>query len=319
MPFKWQTAFICCKNLVEPLEQVLSAHRQALGEIERATNPETESVVILPPPKPFQRANQHYHAQRQRRYQQIKELHQKGWSAAAIAHRVGVSPRTVQRYLKHDQFPQRLSRSDLGKTPTLEPYKHELLKQWNAGCYEARTLFRVIVQQGYQGSYQTVARYVRRLRQSQGLQLRQVPRRQLRRILVDRQRKVLTPRRAAWLGLQQPDNRASTDKVLLARLKQDPNFTLAIELAEDFIKLVRYRQGEQFDEWLEQALQSTLAPFRRFAESLKEDYAAVKAGLTLAVSNGQVEGQINRLKMLKRQMYGRAGLALLRRQFLLAA
>lgn len=81
---------------------------------------------------------------------------------------------------------------------------------------------------------------------------------------------------------------------------------------------MRQRQGEQLDQWLTQALQSSLVPFRRFAESLKEDYAAVRAGLTLAVSNGQTEGQINRLKMLKRQMYGRAGLALLRHRFLLA-
>jgi len=72
------------------------------------------------------------------------------------------------------------------------------------------------------------------------------------------------------------------------------------------------------DDWLERALQSVLAPFQRFAKSLKEDYAAVKAGLTLAARNGPTEGHINRLKMLKRQMYGRAGLVLLRRRFLLA-
>lgn len=140
--------FHLLQNLVEPLEQVFSSHRQVLSEIERATDPETGSTIVLLPPKPFGRANQQYRTQRQRRYQQIKDLHQKGWSIAAIAHRVRVSTRTVQRYLKHEQFPERQPRSDFGQSPTLEPYKHELLKRWNAGCYEARTLFRAIVKRG---------------------------------------------------------------------------------------------------------------------------------------------------------------------------
>jgi transposase len=70
---------------------------------------------------------------------------------------------------------------------------------------------------------------------------------------------------------------------------------------------------------LEQAKQSHLAPFVRFAQSLREDYDPLRAGVTLSTSNGPVEGQINRLKMLKRQMYERAGIDLLSRRFLLAS
>lgn len=146
-----------------------------------------------------------------------------------------------------------------------------------------------------------------------------MPCHRLRRTLVDRQRKVLTARRAAWLVLRRAENRNAEEKALLTRIKQHSTFTAVVELVEDFIEMVRHRQGEQLDQWLERAFQSALPPFRRFAESLKEDYAAVKVGLTLAVSNGPTEGHINRLKMLKRQMYGRAGLALLRSRFLLAA
>ncbi|MBD1842163.1 transposase [Cyanobacteria bacterium FACHB-63] len=192
------------------------------------------------------------------------------------------------------------------------------MQQWNAGCYEARTLFRAIQQQGYRGSYQTVARYVQRLRQAQGLKLRQLPRRRLCRTLVDANRKVLTARRAAWLVLRRPEHRNQEEHALFSRIQHHPSFRRAIELAEAFIELVRQRQGEQLDQWLAQAFQCSIAPLRRFAESLNDDYAAVRAGLTLAVSNGQTEGQINRLKMIKRQMYGRAGLALLRQRFLLA-
>lgn len=113
--------------------------------------------------------------------------------------------------------------------------------------------------------------------------------------------------------------RSVKDESLLAHLKQHPALTVAIDLAQEFADLVRQRDPKQLDRWLEQASSSSLTQFHRFAKSLQEDYAAVKAGVTLAVSNGQVEGQINRLKMLKRQMYGRAGLALLSRRFLLAS
>jgi transposase len=180
-------------------------------------------------------------------------------------------------------------------------------------------LFRAIVEQGYSGSYQTVARYVHQLRQAQGLPLRPFPLRRLRRTIVDRRRLLLTPRRAAWLVLRRPENLKAEEKEQFVRIKANKHFASAVALAETFIELVRNRQGEQFDGWLEQALQSNILPLRRFAEGLKEDYAAIKAGLTLAVSNSPTEGHINRLKMLKRQMYGRAGLPLLRSRFLLTA
>jgi transposase len=91
-----------------------------------------------------------------------------------------------------------------------------------------------------------------------------------------------------------------------------------IDLAQDFAQLVRLRQSAQFDAWLERAATSTVSPLQRFAKGLGEDYAAIKAGITLPWSNGPVEGQINRLKMLKRQMFGRARLDLLSRRFMLA-
>jgi transposase len=77
--------------------------------------------------------------------------------------------------------------------------------------------------------------------------------------------------------------------------------------------------SEQLDEWLEQAMSSSVGLFQRFAQGLKEDYAAVKASLITGVSNGPVEGQINRLKLLKRQMFGRASFDLLNRRFILTS
>ena len=93
----------------------------------------------------------------------------------------------------------------------------------------------------------------------------------------------------------------------------------AVELAEALIALVRGREAAQFDPWLQRAEHGPVPPLRRFAKRLRADYEAVRAALSLDWSNGQTEGQINRPKTIKRQMYGRAGLDLLERRFLLAA
>jgi transposase len=91
-----------------------------------------------------------------------------------------------------------------------------------------------------------------------------------------------------------------------------------IELSESFLQLIRQRKSDGFDDWLMSAAKSSFNPFKTFAAGLFEDYAAVKLSLTSDVSNGAVEGLNNRLKMLKRQMYGRAGLELLSKRFILA-
>ncbi len=93
----------------------------------------------------------------------------------------------------------------------------------------------------------------------------------------------------------------------------------AVRLTQAFAGLVRDRHAEHLDGWLEQASASAAAPFRNFAASLRRDYTAVRAGVSLAWSSGQVEGQINRLKMIKRMMFGRAKLDLLRQRVLYAA
>jgi Transposase len=107
--------------------------------------------------------------------------------------------------------------------------------------------------------------------------------------------------------LRRVDKRTDTEVQQLRLLRaQQTELAEAIDLAQDFAQLVRLRQPTQFDAWLVRASKSTLRPFQRFAKGLSDDYTAIKAGITLRWSNGPVEGQINRLKMLKRQMFGRA-------------
>lgn len=102
----------------------------------------------------------------------------------------------------------------------------------------------------------------------------------------------------------------------MARLEIDPQIRQTIDLIQEFATMVRGRQGERLDDWLERAKKQDVAELQRFAQSLQSDYEAVKAGLTLAWSQGPIEGHILRLKLLKRQAYGRTGFQTLRKRVL---
>ena len=80
--------------------------------------------------------------------------------------------------------------------------------------------------------------------------------------------------------------------------------------------MLRERGGERLDEWLAQVEKQGVSELQSFAQGLKKDYDAVKAGLTLQWSNGQTEGQVHRLKLIKRQMYGQGDFQLLRKRVL---
>jgi transposase len=164
-------------------------------------------------------------------------------------------------------------------------------------------LFRDLRQCGYTGGYGVVAAYARRLRQAQGLPPgRRCPRRSLP-VVAEPPCHPLTPRRATWLVLRRETKRTAAEAQQLAHLRaQQAAVADAIDLAEDCTRLVRQRQPERLDPWLQHATTSTVDAIRRFATGLYEDYEAVKAWVTLPWSSGPIEGHINRLKMLKRQM-----------------
>jgi transposase len=278
-------------------------------------------AVPVPPhdlPLPAQQRAAHRQARRQALHTQVWALHRQGWTAPAIAQQVGVSLRTVQRDLRSATFAGRKRRSDLGDS-VLNPYRGYLLTRWNAGCHTAMRLFRELRQQGYVGSYGVVAAYARRLRQAQGLPPGHRRPRQPLPAVAEPPCQPLTPRRATWLVLRRETQRTAAETQQLTALRaQQAEVAEAIDLAQDFATLVRQRQPTQLDPWLKRATTSAVDAVRRFATGLYEDYQAVKAGVTLPWSTGPVEGHINRLKMLKRQMFGRARLDLLRRRFVLA-
>ncbi len=191
------------------------------------------------------------------------------------------------------------------------PYHETQFLQQNRN--RTKALLEAIQQQGYSGSYRTLNRYVQHLRQLQAAEWKkELP------LVIGPQQPALSARRATWLVLRHPQKRSHEDGQLLTHLiAQHPEVSTAIELAQGFTHLVRHYQPEALDAWLNQAKYISLVPFQRFAQTLQQDYDALKAGITSLVSNSPTEGHINRLKMLKRQMYSRAGIELLSRRFLL--
>jgi transposase len=182
-------------------------------------------------------------------------------------------------------------------------------------------VLRELQQRGYRGSHSALVRYLRRLQRARASAAPEggTPA-QPRLALLAVPQKVLTPHTVAWLVLRRAQKRSAEDQALLADLRRHaPELDEAVARAEAFVDLVRNRAPDRLDPWLERAGESSVQRLRGFARRLLADYDAVRAAVSLDWSSGQTEGQINRLKTIKRQMYGRAGLDLLGRRFLLAA
>jgi hypothetical protein len=201
----------------------------------------------------------------------------------------------------------------------LDPYKPKILAWWNDGIQETALLMVFLQQLGYTGSDRTLMRYLKQLREAQGLPPRRTSVTPGLAKVSDPQLPPFTARRASFVIVKSEQHRDAEEVDLLARLvAAHPDLSKAVELAEEFSQLLRERKAEGFEPWLMKAFKSTLKLFQVFAKSLFGDYAAVRASMVLEVNNGMVEGFNNRLKMVKRQMYGRAGLELLRKRFIVA-
>jgi transposase len=127
----------------------------------------------------------------------------------------------------------------------------------------------------------------------------------------------LTALRAARLFLARPEDQRSTDQALLAHLlRLDPVMSDTYHKVQAFCCMLRERRGHEFDAWIAEVEQTGVKELRAFAKGLLKDEAAVRAGLSLIWSNGPTEGCIHRLKLIKRQAYGRAGVDFLRHRIL---
>jgi transposase len=130
-------------------------------------------------------------------------------------------------------------------------------------------------------------------------------------------RRAISSRQATWLVLRRPQDLSSEDQQALEFVMQaHAQLGVACKLAQSFALMVREKKVSALEAWLQEASRSGIAELRTFAAGIKRDQVAVQAALTYSWSQGQVEGQVHRLKLLKRQSYGRAGFDLLRRRVL---
>jgi transposase len=131
--------------------------------------------------------------------------------------------------------------------------------------------------------------------------------------------KGMAPRHLSWSFLRDPSRLEKQEREMLSLLRQESNVDLAYKLAQQFVNMVKERKAELLSTWLHDSQISGITELVNFAQGLEKEGSALHAALTLPYSNGPVEGKINKLKYIKRSMYGRSGFPLLRQKVLKAA
>jgi transposase len=313
------------KNLREALgrmaerlaPQIRAAAHAAAADVPTCSAERAEAAIepptpcTAPRPTRDQELRERRRTKRLERYQEILELRSQGLSGREIGRRLGIHRSTVRQFLRAGGFRERAERRYYRRTDTFE---EQLRQRWDEGCHNAKRLFADLQQRGFRGSYymvrRTVARWRHEGRSSSGSQTK----------ICKSSLSCPSPSRVAWL-LIKPISDLTDDEGRLVQALHEHCIPLASAavLAQQFRDLVRRRDVTGLDAWLKKARdESDLVEMGRFADGLQQDLPAVKAALSLPWSNGQTEGQVNRLKTIKRQMFGRAHFDLLRRRVLWA-
>jgi transposase len=304
------------RNLAETLELLVRHHHSQRKPEAKVDKHQWQDDHASVPQARLTPAQQRRREQRQACYLQVHALYEQSWSLQAIAHEVGIDRGTVAYFVRHQAYPEykpsHRRRSRGGQLDTYLPYLHE---RWNAGCHNGMKLWRELRERGYTGSASSVRPYIALLRQAPGQPLSQGSPFE-KRIHVSHR----SPQQVAWLVLRPVEHLTDKEQTELALFCQEhAEVSPAILLAQSFASMVRDRSAEALDDWVTEAQASPFSELRTFATGVARDKAAVTAAMTRAESNGQVEGHITRLKLIKRQMYGRAKFDLLRQRVLHAA
>lgn len=292
------------KNLGDVLERVMTREHRRLQD---AAAQVAETRPTDPPPEHestrAEREKQDRRALRVERYETVQQLKAKGLSISAISRATGLAWITAKKLASAPSFPERVVRRP--SPVSAIPYDTYLRERWEAGCRNAEQLWRELQEMGYRGSDQTVRRYIALWRWADPPLLTGTSARQ-----------PYSPRHVARLFMQQPDTLSAEEADYLEHLRTDEQIAGLYDLGQTYCRMIRDRDASCLDVWLGAASASPFRELRGFATHLWQDHAAVSAALSLPWSNGQTEGQITRLKLLKRQMYGRANLDLLKCRFL---
>ena len=279
-------------NLSEHVEKAVARHRGCLQE-------------PAPEPGPEEAAEESALAVRTcQRYEQVQALRARGKGIKPIMRETGLAKETVRRFYRAATADELLAKVRDGRPSLLDDYKPYLHQRWNEGCTNVRQLHAELKERGYKGGYGTIRDYVLPFREA-GAAPTAVPGPPKARDL------------ASWI-LTDPDNLGDDEKDKLARARERcPHLDVLAGHVTEFAKILTGLHGDRLDDWITAVEADDQPDLHSFARGIKRDHDAVLNGLTLPWSSGVVEGNVNRLKMLKRQMYGRATFGLLRKRILL--
>jgi transposase len=324
-----QTGRTAIEEIVKQMIDVRQVAAEALAEQTNLLQPnatpatagdETSVSSSLPLPDirrardPYRkRVQEQRRVQRLARYEQVLGLHQAGALQQEIAERLQITRATVSRYLKATGFSERAPYPRLESK--LNPYHVYLSERWAAGETNGRQLWQELQSLGFEGSLMTVIRWAARQQQlvPPPPTTRRGRNQQAKPAQSEQAVAPLRTRRVAWWLLRRPDMLSTGHQAVLARMEQaSPTFGRLYRLTILFTEMLRKRQVEQLQPWLEAAQASELRELKSLADGIDRDYAAVEAALRLPYSSGPVEGNITRLKLIKRSGYGRASFDLLR-------
>lgn len=239
------------------------------------------------------------------RYAAVGDLKAKGMGIKPIARELGLAKETVRKYYRADSVEEILAKARDGRGQVLQPYKPYLHERFNAGVTNGSQLFREIREQGYPGSQVTVGEYLRPLRAAGIAPAASPPAPKVRTV-------------TRWL-LTHPEHLDEDDTLELKKVRARCAHLEAVAgHVAAFADMLTGRHGDRLDTWITTVDGDDQPDLHRFTRGLLRDYDAVRNGLTLTHSSGPVEGAVNRIKMIKRQMYGRANFDLLRKRVLLA-
>jgi excisionase family DNA binding protein len=303
--------FHVAKNLSEAVQDLLA---RVLTELKAASEGEAPPAALAEIPLPVEewrptpgtqvtQAISTRRAEREARYQQVENLHKQGLTTKEIAHRMGISERTVRHWLHRGVAPDTRPRRKYAST--FDPYAPYVLTRWEEGERNGSQIWREIAAQGYPGSQRMLSRFLETLKTHEigTAAVQRLPH--------------YSSTAAVSLFMRRADTLDEIQREHLAAFRlAAPSLETTYLLAQGFLAMMRKREGERLDAWLTQVHESGLPELQSFAQGVERDKAAVQAGLTLSINNGQVEGQVTRIKLLKRMMYGKAGFALLRQRVL---
>lgn len=306
-------------NLTQALQRLLerlgtALRRSQISESAPSADSSSAAVTAAPDAKTTTTAapdpaklNQHQQQSQQRRerrkerFEAVRAAHQRGLTQRAIAREFGLTRKTVRRFLQATEFPEQAPRR---RRTALASHQEYLEKRWAEGCHNASLLWRELQAKGYTGQLSRVKEFLQPWRLQEPTPTR-------------KHRKLPGLRLVAfWLTKPAAERQAAEQQWVQAIMKDQPDIATAETLSQSFRDMMKNRKAGELDTWLESAETSGIPELNGFAVGIRRDHAAVAAGIEKPWSNGQVEGQVNRLKMLKRQMYGRSGFLLLRRRVL---